>query len=84
MSDLNERHDVMIEHEGHTYRVSFLHRFQRIVYTRMDGMRAGEIKLTRPFASRTPNQMLLLNEIINHMDEQDSDTRKEQWPEEYA
>lgn len=79
-----DRHDINIQHEGHTFRVSFLHMFQRIIYTRMDGKRAGEIVLDRPFASRTPNSMLLINEIINHMDHQDSDTRKEQWPTQYA
>lgn len=78
------RHDISVNHNGHVYRISFLHHIQRIIYTRMDGKRAGEIILNRPMLSRTPHESLLINEVINHMDHQDSDTQKEQWPHEYA
>jgi len=79
-----DRYDYMINHEDHTYRISFLHHIQAIIYTRMDGKRAGEIYLNHPIDSTPPDQNLLLNKVINHMNKQDRDTRAEQWPEQYA
>ena len=78
------RHDILSNIEGTVYRISFLSLTQTIIYTAMDGTRGGTIKLQRPMASRHPQDSLLINEVVNHMTNQDSDTRKVQWPTQYV
>lgn len=74
-----DRYDCTVNHGGYVFKISFLHFIQTIIYTRMDGKRAGQFKLKHPMSSKTPSQSLLINEVINHMAYLDSDTRKEQW-----
>ena len=71
---LNEmRHDRFLDINGRGCKVSFLPMFQTIVYTCLpnsvtDQAPAGTINLERPFASQTPADFLLINEIEHHIE----------------
>lgn len=63
------RTDYTFEIGENTFRASFLYHFQMIVWTNITTGIGDEIKLTRPFASKTPHESLVRNEVINHLDE---------------
>ncbi|AHX01041.1 hypothetical protein HL13_gp81 [Dinoroseobacter phage DFL12phi1] len=61
--------DYTFEIGEHRFRASFLCHFQMIVWTNITTGVGDEIKLTRPFASKTPHESLVRNEVVNHLDE---------------
>lgn len=68
---VNFRHDRTLEIGGIPTRVSFIPFLQTIVYTGLgEGSHHGTIYLNRPFASKTPADFLLENEINHHIDTQ--------------
>ncbi len=65
---INDRHDRETVINGVKFRMSYLWGVQQLVYTSMDMKHVGTIEITRPFASRTPSEMLMQAEVIHHMD----------------
>jgi len=63
------RTDYQFEIEGSQYKASFLHLFQTIVWTNLTLGVGNEITLNRPFASRTPHESLVRNEVVNQLEE---------------
>jgi len=63
-----ERYDLTTEVDGYTYITSFLPRLQRIIYTRTDGMDAGEFNVRGGWiVSKKPMAFLLEAEIATDL-----------------
>jgi len=59
-----DRYDLTTEVDGHIYLTSWLPQIQKIIYTRTDGMDAGEFKVRAGFiVSKKPMAFLLEAEI---------------------
>lgn len=65
---IQDRHDVNTVIDGVTFRLSYLWMTKQLVYTSMDMKHVGTIEITRPFASRTPSEMLMQAEVIHHLE----------------
>lgn len=69
------RYDRELEVGGQKYLVSFISEesIQRIIYTRVDGMDAGEFPVKLGWiCSRSPHDFILQNEIQNELNHQQS------------
>lgn len=63
------RADYRFDIEGCTYRASFLHFCQTIVWTNITLGVGDTIKLDRPMASQTPHESLIRNEVVNQLEQ---------------
>jgi hypothetical protein len=65
------RHDLTLVVRDHPYMVTFINGIQTIIYTRFDGMDAGEFKVRNGFiCSYEPADSILICELEQELDYQ--------------